>query len=462
MRLTASLSSPPFTYPASPGDEEAVKDPESDAIPPFFQPYTLNRPVKAPLSQLKNISFPTNKAERRALKIATLQKAFFPINDRQLLESLFDKIGEIKKEHLAGPSPTQPSAWDTTIEGIAFEIDIYPIHDDSSNLKKLRHEIFVSFAFANDGSILDREKHLDIGLSKMVGFCWLASKQPKRLVRTTTHYMRYGTEGQENLWDQKHTAHTECKYLSLFNQLPGFPKTYKCAEFDGAKSIVIMKHYFLDLFYFINQAMMNVADGQSDTLDDFHRIQLAIDVVAPIATLHEQRIAHQDIKPENYLVTNKRSLVLCDFGLAHHLDEEFQSRGTCLYMPWEKLQAHYTPDKYKLSESEILACDIWSAGLTLLFVISSHTPEFFNALDDALTKRSPNSTFDQAWFDMQDFFDDEPRQEQPLHHLVWEMLHQDPEQRPTAAEVLERLRQIQHTYSPVDKTYSLGGAYLDP
>lgn len=74
--------------------------------------------------------------------------------------------------------------------------------------------------------------------------------------------------------------------------------------------------------------------------------------------LHELKIAHLDLKPENIICLSPNSLQvkIIDFGLARYLDDSQQTRaiyGTRDYVAPEVLNF----------DRLTLACDMWSLGV---------------------------------------------------------------------------------------------------
>ncbi|XP_050361323.1 uncharacterized protein LOC126780714 [Nymphalis io] len=99
--------------------------------------------------------------------------------------------------------------------------------------------------------------------------------------------------------------------------------------------------------------------------------------------LHERKIAHLDLKPENIicLSPNSRQVKIIDFGLARVLDESHITRaiyGTRDYVAPEVLNF----------EQLTLACDMWSLGVVTYMLLSGVMP--FSG--DSWPERSANIT----------------------------------------------------------------------
>jgi serine/threonine protein kinase len=97
---------------------------------------------------------------------------------------------------------------------------------------------------------------------------------------------------------------------------------------------------------------------------------VASGLTSALAYLHEQRVMHRDLKPQNCLITATGVVKLTDFGFAKELHSHTAQltsvRGTPLYMAPELFQqAQYTA-----------AADVWSLGV-LLFELAAGRPPFF-------------------------------------------------------------------------------------
>lgn len=87
----------------------------------------------------------------------------------------------------------------------------------------------------------------------------------------------------------------------------------------------------------------------------------------PNAALNKPAIIHKDVKPGNILLTSFGSVVLIDFGSATELEGDFHERddfitGSLMYMAPELLRGERYNEKV----------DIWSLGMTALFLCESH------------------------------------------------------------------------------------------
>uniref|UniRef100_A0A8C4QRU9 Ribosomal protein S6 kinase n=1 Tax=Eptatretus burgeri TaxID=7764 RepID=A0A8C4QRU9_EPTBU len=145
--------------------------------------------------------------------------------------------------------------------------------------------------------------------------------------------------------------------------------------------------------------------------------------------LHTQGVVHRDLKPSNILYVDEsgdpESLRICDFGFAKQLRAENGLLMTPCYT------ANFVAPEVLKRQGYDAACDIWSLGVLLYTMLAGHTP-FANGPDDTageiLTRISSGRFLLSGgnWDSVSETAKD----------LVKRMLHVDPHQRLTAAQVL--------------------------
>lgn len=67
-----------------------------------------------------------------------------------------------------------------------------------------------------------------------------------------------------------------------------------------------------DLSTFIKNRKLSI-----DEIRDY-----GLQIIKGIGTLHNEKIIHRDIKPQNILVDNKNRMKICDFGCAIRFKEK--------------------------------------------------------------------------------------------------------------------------------------------
>uniref|UniRef100_A0ACB8FIB1 Ribosomal protein S6 kinase alpha-3 n=1 Tax=Sphaerodactylus townsendi TaxID=933632 RepID=A0ACB8FIB1_9SAUR len=153
-------------------------------------------------------------------------------------------------------------------------------------------------------------------------------------------------------------------------------------------------------------------------------------ITKTVEYLHAQGVVHRDLKPSNILYVdesgNPESIRICDFGFAKQLRAENGLLMTPCYT------ANFVAPEVLKRQGYDAACDIWSLGVLLYTMLTGYTP-FANGPDDTpeeILARIGSGKFSLSggyWNSVSDTAKD----------LVSKMLHVDPHQRLTAAQVLK-------------------------
>ncbi|XP_032082366.1 ribosomal protein S6 kinase alpha-3 isoform X1 [Thamnophis elegans] len=152
-------------------------------------------------------------------------------------------------------------------------------------------------------------------------------------------------------------------------------------------------------------------------------------ITKTVEYLHAQGVVHRDLKPSNILYVdesgNPESIRICDFGFAKQLRAENGLLMTPCYT------ANFVAPEVLKRQGYDVACDIWSLGVLLYTMLTGYTP-FANGPDDTpeeILARIGSGKFSLNggyWNSVSETAKD----------LVSKMLHVDPHQRLTAAQVL--------------------------
>ncbi|XP_061309226.1 ribosomal protein S6 kinase alpha-3 isoform X1 [Pezoporus flaviventris] len=152
-------------------------------------------------------------------------------------------------------------------------------------------------------------------------------------------------------------------------------------------------------------------------------------ITKTVEYLHAQGVVHRDLKPSNILYVdesgNPESIRICDFGFAKQLRAENGLLMTPCYT------ANFVAPEVLKRQGYDAACDIWSLGVLLYTMLTGYTP-FANGPDDTpeeILARIGSGKFSLSggyWNTVSETAKD----------LVSKMLHVDPHQRLTAAQVV--------------------------
>ncbi|XP_056104956.1 ribosomal protein S6 kinase alpha-3 isoform X2 [Rhinichthys klamathensis goyatoka] len=152
-------------------------------------------------------------------------------------------------------------------------------------------------------------------------------------------------------------------------------------------------------------------------------------ITKTVEYLHTQGVVHRDLKPSNILYVdesgNPESIRICDFGFAKQLRAENGLLMTPCYT------ANFVAPEVLKKQGYDAACDIWSLGVLLYTMLTGFTP-FANGPED--TPEEILARIGSGKFSLTGGYWNSVSLE--AKDLVSKMLHVDPHQRLTAAQVL--------------------------
>jgi len=153
--------------------------------------------------------------------------------------------------------------------------------------------------------------------------------------------------------------------------------------------------------------------------------QLSAGLIQGVKYLHERKIAHRDLKPQNLLLESSddnTSVKICDFGFAKrvHMPQSLTTLcGSKHYVAPELLKNHPYDE----------SCDMWSVGVIIYFLLAGHLP--FNKRDQQdlfqLIRLGRYSFDTKYWAGISDEAMD----------LIERLLEVDPASRATASDAME-------------------------
>uniref|UniRef100_F7AZI0 non-specific serine/threonine protein kinase n=1 Tax=Ciona intestinalis TaxID=7719 RepID=F7AZI0_CIOIN len=144
-------------------------------------------------------------------------------------------------------------------------------------------------------------------------------------------------------------------------------------------------------------------------------------ITSAVKYIHERRILHRDLKSENvFLVKNDDVVKLGDFGISKEIDHTLDKASTCVGTP-----CYLSPELCQDIPYSFKS-DIWALGC-LLFEMCALAPAFDAANLISLFYKIVNGKY----------ADLPPNCSPELKALVGQILNKNPEDRPTAAQLLK-------------------------
>ena len=99
-------------------------------------------------------------------------------------------------------------------------------------------------------------------------------------------------------------------------------------------------------------------------------------IIKGLQYIHKKKIVHRDIKLDNVLIDLTNTVKICDFGVCRILqpgDVMYEHCGTPAYI---------APEIFKDEGYEGFSCDVWSAGVTLYYMLAGVQPFKANKIED--------------------------------------------------------------------------------
>ena len=91
-------------------------------------------------------------------------------------------------------------------------------------------------------------------------------------------------------------------------------------------------------------------------------------IIEGLKYINKKKIVHRDIKLDNILIDLDNTVKICDFGVSKKISEDELMIDHC------GTPGYISPEIYKNKGYEGFQCDIWSAGVTLYYMLSGTQP----------------------------------------------------------------------------------------
>ncbi|MFD9959918.1 serine/threonine-protein kinase [Amycolatopsis sp. NPDC058986] len=157
--------------------------------------------------------------------------------------------------------------------------------------------------------------------------------------------------------------------------------------------------------------------------------RIGVQIAAALEALHVRGVVHRDVKPGNILVTDNGLAKLADFGIAVWRDVTLTDDGRITGT------AAYVAPEVANGKPATTASDVFSLGAALFAAVEG-TPPFGTGHPEAVLARARKGTIPLM------------RQAGPLAPVLADMLRTRPGERPSTAEVIERLGECLGGWEP--------------
>ena len=154
-------------------------------------------------------------------------------------------------------------------------------------------------------------------------------------------------------------------------------------------------------------------------VDEATLLKILHDVAAGLAYLHENKVVHQDIKPDNILISHSGDYLISDFGIsaAANVDDSVVN-GFC------GTKAYMGPERFN-GMPAVFASDIWSLGAMAYELVTGQVPFGENGgLAQSLGEKVPNIS---------------KKLNSELKEIIYACLSPNPWERPLAKDIKEKI-----------------------
>lgn len=171
----------------------------------------------------------------------------------------------------------------------------------------------------------------------------------------------YERQGKEEYKENLNKFLNEARCLTRFNQWGGIVSV-RDFFYENETAYIVMEYIH----------GMSVKDyiRQHGPMEGKQVLQLMKPVLETLARVHKTGLVHRDISPDNILFSDKKELVLIDFGSARVRNMEMTKSMTVVF------KRGYSPEEqYRAKGRQGAWSDVYAICATMYFMLTAKTPE---------------------------------------------------------------------------------------
>ncbi|XP_004209764.1 serine/threonine-protein kinase mos [Hydra vulgaris] len=187
--------------------------------------------------------------------------------------------------------------------------------------------------------------------------------------------------------------------------------------------------------------LLTIINDDKENITPFLRMRFASDIACALNYIHKQNIAHLDVKPANIMVTYKNTCKLGDFGCSKVLAENGQSSPTTPTNSYLTGTLAYRSPELLKGEFPTCKADMYSYGICLWQLLTREKPYGNENMYVVI--------FGVVSYHLRPDITEKMECENSAYlQLVKSLWRADPLERPSAKEVIVKLRNLRTCQSP--------------
>ena len=209
------------------------------------------------------------------------------------------------------------------------------------------------------------------------GITYLAEHQVFGEVALKELFINSGTAhcSRENTTQRNVVAHFDAEQFRSFKKR--FTEEAKTLfTLNGIQGVVRV----IDIFEENSTVYFSMEYLKGDKLEDYVKkrgrlseaetLKILQQIGTTLATVHEKKVLHRDIKPGNIIITTDGRPFLIDFGISRTYTEDLGETHTTFHSP------RYSPPEQKTAKSKMgTYSDVYALGATAYFMLTGEPPQ---------------------------------------------------------------------------------------